>query len=214
MFSSSSSSSASSSSESDEYEVRLNDFSLGKRFELRIDLDFYDEAETIKRFRLSKRVIRLIAGELGETLEPQDNRGYPLSTTQQLLVALRYYATGSFQLTVGDLIGIHQTTAGRIIHRVSAVIASMAKRFIKMPSTVRERRISKTNFFNLKGIPHCIGAIDCTHIPIRSPGGDQAELFRNRKGYFSINTQAICDADCKFIEITARYINMNLKYII
>ena len=42
-------------------------------------------------------------------------------------------------------------------------------------------------------IPGVVGLIDCTHIPIISPGGDNAELFRNRKGYFSINVQAICD---------------------
>lgn len=38
-----------------------------------------------------------------------------------------------------------------------------------------------------------VGLIDFTHIPIISPGGDNAELFRNRKGFFPINMQAICD---------------------
>ena len=37
-----------------------------------------------------------------------------------------------------------------------------------------------------------MGAIDCTHIKIPCPGGENAELFRNRKGYFSINVQAVC----------------------
>ncbi|KAJ9586179.1 hypothetical protein L9F63_016111 [Diploptera punctata] len=33
--------------------------------------------------------------------------------------------------------------------------------------------------------------MDCTHIRIRSPGGDDAERFRNRKGYFSLNVQGL-----------------------
>lgn len=42
-------------------------------------------------------------------------------------------------------------------------------------------------------------------MPIVSPGGEQAELFRNRKGYFSINVQAVCDADGKFIDFICRW---------
>lgn len=42
-------------------------------------------------------------------------------------------------------------------------------------------------------------------VRISSPGGDQAELFRNRKGYFSINVQSICNADLEITDIVARW---------
>ncbi|KAB0790587.1 hypothetical protein PPYR_15006 [Photinus pyralis] len=45
-------------------------------------------------------------------------------------------------------------------------------------------------FYEIARFPGVTGCIDGTHIPIRSPGGDRAEVFRNRKGYFSINCQA------------------------
>ena len=54
-------------------------------------------------------------------------------------------------------------------------------------------------------IPGVVGLIDCTHIPIISPGGDNAELFRNRKGYFSINVQAICDLELKLTNVVVRW---------
>jgi hypothetical protein len=63
----------------------------------------------------------------------------------------------------------------------------------------------KEHFFHLSGFPQVIGAIDGTHIPIKSPGGNEAELYRNRKGYFSINVQAIVDSTCKFTDIVVRW---------
>jgi len=50
-----------------------------------------------------------------------------------------------------------------------------------------------------------IGAIDCTHIPIESPGGNDAEIYRNRKGYFSINVQLICDQSGYVSDVVARW---------
>ncbi len=38
-----------------------------------------------------------------------------------------------------------------------------------------------------------LGAIECTHIPIQNPGGLNGGLFRNRKGYCSINVQMVYD---------------------
>lgn len=196
--------SSSSSSSSSDSECESFYASRGKRFEKRIDLDYYEDDEIIRRFRLSRRTIQELSTRLDPILKPNDDRGYPLSTTQQLLIALRYYATGAFQIVIGDTIGVHQTTAGRIVDRVSAAIASLSGEYIKMPTSEVEIRNTKLKFFNISGLPNCIGAIDCSHIPIKSPGGNNAELFRNRKGYFSINTQAICDADSKIMEITAR----------
>ena len=55
----------------------------------------------------------------------------------------------------------------------------------------------KTKFFNITWFPSVIGCIDGKHAPIQSPGGDNAELFLNRKGYISINVQVVCVADLK-----------------
>lgn len=60
-------------------------------------------------------------------------------------------------------------------------------------------------FHEIAGLPATLGAIDCTHVAIQSPGGDQAELYRNRKGYFSINVQAVCTASLKITNVVARW---------
>jgi hypothetical protein len=61
------------------------------------------------------------------------------------------------------------------------------------------------DFHALAGFPSVLGAIDCSHIAIQSPGGDTSELYRNRKGYFSLNVQAICSSSLIIEDIVARW---------
>ena len=74
-----------------------------------------------------------------------------------------------------------------------------------MPQT--EGGITKTQreFYRVARFPSVIGALDCTHVAIQSPGGDRGEIYRNRKGYFSINVQAICDANIIMTNIVSRW---------
>jgi len=74
-----------------------------------------------------------------------------------------------------------------------------------MPETPEEIRETRQKFFDIAGFPRCIGAIDCSHIRIQSPGGDDAELYRNRKGFFSLNVQTIADANRKIQDIVCRW---------
>lgn len=88
----------------------------------------------------------------------------------QLLIALRFYATGSFYVVQGDFIGVHKSTAGRIITRVTKAIVTLMPRFIKFPDTLEEKTECQQMFQRVANFPRVCGAIDCTHIPIRSPG--------------------------------------------
>nr|CAI5830348.1 unnamed protein product [Callosobruchus analis] len=82
-------------------------------------------------------------------------------------------------MTVGDFSGISKSTAHRIIHRVSAAIA-------KFPEAVDDVKRAQTEFYKIASFPRVLGAIDCTHVKIKSPGGNDAELFRCRKGVFPL----------------------------
>ena len=62
-----------------------------------------------------------------------------------------------------------------------------------------------SDFYAICRFPKCIGALDCTHVKIKSPGGDNPEIYRNRKGYFSINVQTVCDASLKIQNIVVRW---------
>nr|XP_015839407.1 PREDICTED: putative nuclease HARBI1 [Tribolium castaneum] len=98
-------------------------------------------------------------------------------------VTLRFYATGSFLQIVSDF----SATACRIVYKVSKAIARLETIFIKLPNTNQEIQSNSREFYNIARFAKCIGALDCTPIKITSPGGNQAEIFRNRKGFFSMN---------------------------
>lgn len=74
-----------------------------------------------------------------------------------------------------------------------------------MDTTPAEILSTKAKFHNIRNFPNVIGCVDGSHIRILSPGGENAEIFRNRKGYFSINMQAVCDAELKIRNIDARW---------
>lgn len=101
--------------------------------------------------------------------------------------------------------GVHVSTAGKIIKEVSEAIARLRPYFVYMPETDAEIRQIRQEFFNIARFPTCIGALDCTHVKIRSPGATEPEIFRNRKGYFSINVQIISDAKLRIQNIVARW---------
>lgn len=63
-------------------------------------------------------------------------RNNPISP---LLVALRFYATGSFYITIGDFAKIHKSTAANFIYKVTAAIASLREMFVTFPSTDEEK---------------------------------------------------------------------------
>ncbi|XP_046975193.1 putative nuclease HARBI1 [Vanessa cardui] len=128
-----------------------------------------------------------------------------ISPINQLLATLRFYATNNTQLCIGDHIGMSISTSHRIIHQVSSAIASLHKEYIRFPTTRQEIRKEQDCFYRIARFPKVIGAMDCTHIRIASPGGEHAELYRNRKGYFTINVQTICKATLEITDIVARW---------
>jgi hypothetical protein len=143
--------------------------------------------------------------QIEDKLEYGSDRNHSLTPINQLLITLRFYATGTFQLVVGDTFAVSKPTVCRVVHKVTAAIASLRAKYIKFPATAKEKRDVMNQFFTTSRLPGVLGAIDCTHVAIQSPGGNDAETFRNRKGYFSVNVQLVCDHGCYITDVVARW---------
>jgi nuclease HARBI1 len=143
--------------------------------------------------------------QIKDDLEPETLRSQPISSMNQLLIALRFYATGSFQLVVGDTFAVDKATVCRILHRVTRAIANLRQKYVKFPDSHQDYHAVMEGFYIKSGLPGVVGAIDCTHVPIQSPGGNDSEIYRNRKSYFSINVQLVCDTTNYITDVVARW---------
>ncbi|KAE9528791.1 hypothetical protein AGLY_012366 [Aphis glycines] len=168
-------------------------------------LEEFDDLDFKCRFRLSKESFGVLMHLIVEYVKHGTKRNVALSPEVQVLITLRYYATGTFQAVIGDHIRVNKSTVCRTIKRVSTAIALLCPQFINMPQSAHERSIVSTGFYKIRNFPRVIGAIDCTHIRIQSPNSDIGERFGNRKGYFSFNVQIICNSNMEIMNIVSRW---------
>ena len=71
-------------------------------------LQLYDDTELIERYRMPRNLIIDVINILSDDITPRTNRNQAVSTHLQVLVALRFFASGSFQRVFGDTCGLSQ----------------------------------------------------------------------------------------------------------
>lgn len=84
-------------------------------------------------------------------------RNNAVPTIAQLLLTLRYFATGSYLKAAGDFVGVSRSSASRFIKGCSEAISNVRPIYIQFPQDLAPL---KEGFFNLARFPRVIGAID------------------------------------------------------
>ncbi|XP_069105078.1 putative nuclease HARBI1 [Argopecten irradians] len=167
-------------------------------------LETLNEDEVFRRFRFRPRTIIFIVGLIENVVTHRTKRSLALPPLLQVLVTLRFLATGAFQQLIGDSLNrISQPTISRIVRRVTRALTSLVKDFIKFP-TGRAATTVKQEFGSIAGFPNVLGCVDGTFIRIKRPTQNEAD-FLNRKGYHSLNVQAICDAHMRITSFNASW---------
>ena len=167
-------------------------------------MEHLEDHEIQARFRFLKDTVRSIFDLISDNLKNIFKQGVQQSSNVAAVSKFTIFATGSFKSIAGDLLHIPQSSFSRIVGKVAKAIAAHHQQFIHFP-TPNETPLAKYKFCQISGLPEVIGAIDCTHIKICCPGGPNSDLYRKRKGCFSVNVQAVCSHDLKFTNIVARW---------
>lgn len=167
--------------------------------------EYYDDIDFRNRFRFTKPAAMVIIEMLRDEVQHPTARNHAVPAHLQILAVLRFFATGSFQIVVGDVTGLSQPTMCRFIKKVSIALARKRQRFIRFPSTPATRNHVQQGFYDVAQFPNIVSAIDGSHIAIENPGGPNAQRFINRKGQFSLNTQFMCDAEGSITNVVARW---------
>ncbi|KAH7949951.1 hypothetical protein HPB49_017696 [Dermacentor silvarum] len=158
----------------------------------RTPMELYEDDMFFARYRFTKETVRELLAFLPIGAN-DDNRGLPLPPMLQLLVTLRFYGAGTFQIVAGDLVNVSQPTVCRTVKKVTRLIARhLFRAVVRFPGASQLSSVMQ-DFYEIYHFPGVTGCIDCTHVRIKSPGGDDAEVYRNRKGVFSVNVQFLLD---------------------
>ncbi|XP_064474017.1 putative nuclease HARBI1 [Ornithodoros turicata] len=190
--------------------VRRN--SVRRTFRPYIDAFEATDEEFMRMYRLTKPVVRWLCDQLRSTLRAKRRTRTALSVERQILIALRFYATGSFQVAVASdrHMAVTQSTISKALFKVTnAVLLQLAPLWIRFPTEPDEIREVMRAFKTKWRLPGLIGCVDGSVIGILAPsersGQYQKSAFFCRKQYFAINAMIVCDAsmritsmDCSF----------------
>ena len=142
--------------------------------------------------------------EFGSLLERQTERSNPLKPVKQILMALRFYASGGFHYLFGDIISISQPSMSRNVSEVTDILYEKACSEIRMPQSQIQLANAAREFAGIVGFPRLIGTIDGAHIDIKAPSRDE-HLYINRKGFHSLNLQMTCSARFIILDFCVRF---------
>ena len=167
------------------------------------DVPAMEEAEFRRNFRLSRAAFL----KLVERLEPLLRREQTFAkntipVARKVAMTLYFLGQGVNYLAVGNLFGAAVSTVCVAVNdTVKAIVQTLTPELIRFPSTEAELAAAMNTFGKF---PNCVGAFDGTHIPIKRPNKYGTDYY-NRKGYYSILMQGVCDGIGKFLSVSCGF---------
>ena len=155
-----------------------------------ICLEDYSDEELRCRYRFGRDSLEFLTEILQNDLQRDTEKNQALSPTLQILVALRFFACGSFLQVIGDTVGLPKSSVSRVVSNVSLALAKKQRKFISWPSPLEIQEV-KRGFYDKGEFARVIGRLDGTHVRIQAPSANESDLV-NRKGFHSINVRAVC----------------------
>ncbi|XP_055377139.1 putative nuclease HARBI1 [Condylostylus longicornis] len=98
---------------------------------------------------------------------------------------------------ISDRFNVSLYAANESVKKVTKMISNLST--IKWPNH-EQHNVIINNFNRNKKFPNIAGAVDGTHIKIVPPTLEQKSYY-NRKGFYSILMQAICDSNFRFLDV-------------
>ena len=158
-----------------------------------------------QEFRFSKTTFQEVIQIVRRDLEKRNtNFRQAIPIEKRIAIALWRLSTGNSYRSTAAVFGVGKSTAVQITNTFCNSIVKVAGNLIKFPKTERETAIAIEKFSEVCKIPQVIGAIDATHVSIFAPPKDPVDYFC-RKQMYTINTQAVVDANMNFIDISSGF---------
>ncbi|KAJ8671783.1 hypothetical protein QAD02_003042 [Eretmocerus hayati] len=156
------------------------------------------------QFRKLYRLTPTLARDLVEMLRDELNHNRTTRVTEELqvLITLRFLATGSFQRGTGQDFHhpVCQSLVSKILAKVLYAICTFGEQFIFLPRTPEERFQTQYAFRNLIRIPGILGLIDGFLVKMKRPV-EHEEAYVNYAHGCSVNVQVVVNAEGRIMSI-------------
>lgn len=121
-----------------------------------------------------------------------------ITKTLKFILKCRFLATGMNYSSLSYAFRVSKSVVHNIIKETTEKIwITLHDEYLRTPDKTELSRIAN-KFFEITGMPHCVGAIDGKHCTVQAPP-TTGSLYFNYKKQFSIILLAVCNADCNFI---------------
>ena len=113
------------------------------------NLQNLNDTELRARYRFGRETIDYLTDLLREDLQRATLKKTNLTVEEQVTIALRFYASGSFLQVVGDTLGRDKGTVSRVIDSVTDALLAKKNDFIKWPLDNADQHEVKNGFFSM-----------------------------------------------------------------
>ncbi|XP_052240754.1 putative nuclease HARBI1 [Dreissena polymorpha] len=172
-------------------------------------LDTYENLtnmEVVQRYRLDKNGIDRLNEEYVDRLSSRTLGQRNVSALEKILVTLRYFASGDFQINDGDIPKLSQPSVSRAVSQFTEMLANRETmpRHISFPINMHDVTRVKTDFQGIANFPNVVGVVDGTQVQIQASHVNE-DAYVNRMGYHSIITQVIFNGQDSLSDLVARW---------
>ena len=148
----------------------------------------YEDHELHNFFRFGNDSLNYFEDLFTPKLERETKRSHALPVRIQILICLRFLASGAMYSDIATQFGVHKSTVSRVVDDVVECFIDLKDEVIVFPQERADIVAVQRGF----DFPNMIGAVDGTHIRIVRPH-EEEHAYINRKLYPSLNVQACCD---------------------
>uniref|UniRef100_A0A8C5QMX2 Putative nuclease HARBI1 n=1 Tax=Leptobrachium leishanense TaxID=445787 RepID=A0A8C5QMX2_9ANUR len=167
-------------------------YGRGQRILDRCRLEDVTDEYLVSTYGFPRSFIDYLVELLGSSLSRPTQRSRAISPETQIMAALGFYTSGSFQTRMGDTIGISQASMSRCVTNVTEALVERVSQFIHFPREDGAIQRLKDEFYNVAGVPGVLGVVDCIHVTIKAPNAEDMS-FVNHRGLHSLNCILVCD---------------------
>lgn len=116
-------------------------------------LETMNATQLLREYRFDRQSILRLTATLEHDIEHQTRRSYAIPALLQVLIALRFFACGTFHSVIANVFKVHKSTVCRTVHRVALALCRQIDKYLQFPSKDEEDAIAEHFFFCSRWIP-------------------------------------------------------------